>query len=88
MQRLSSREIVVIRTLLKRGAQHLPISLRKWKRKFVTALWRRGLIDIWYRQSLDGPLQGPFYTLTIHGAYIAATFFPAPRGSSGAEENA
>lgn len=85
--RLTSREIVILRSLVSRGAQFKAVSLLKWQRKFVVPLWRRGLIEIWYRQSLDaGPMHGPFYALTIFGAALAVSFFPAPRGISGAGE--
>lgn len=85
--KLTSREIVILRSLIKRGGQYRPIGLLRWQRKFVVPLWRRGLIEVWYRQSLDsGPLHGPFYALTTFGAYLASTFLPAPRGSTGAEQ--
>ena len=84
--RLNNREIVILRALIKRGAQSRPVSLKKWKRKFVVNLWRRGLVEIWFRQSVDNGSTGPFYALTIFGASLASQFFPAPRGSSGAEQ--
>ena len=87
--RLSNLQIVILRSLVKRGASSTPISLSKWQRRSSIALWRRGLIDIWFRQlpsECPSP-RGPFYTLTIIGARLAFDFiYPAPRGLSGAEQ--
>lgn len=82
-----NREIAIMRALFQRGAAVRPVSLMRWMHKHVVPLWRRGLIEVWYRQSLDPShaFDGPFYTLTIHGAYVASKFCPAPRGSTGAE---
>lgn len=87
--RLDGAEIAIMRSLIKRGASMRPVGLMHWQRPRVTALWRRDLVEIWYRQSPDmqPSLQGPYYGLTIKGAYLASSFFPAPRGiSSGAEQ--
>lgn len=83
---LTSREIVILRDLLRRGASVASVSLVRWQRKFVIGLWRRELVEIWYRQSTTGSLEGPFFRFTHIGAFIAQKFFPAPRGSSGAEQ--
>ncbi len=83
---LSNREIVILRSLHKRGAATRAVSLVKWMRRHVVPLWRRGLVEIWYRQA-SAALEGPFYGLTIHGAYVASLFFPAPRGLTGAEQH-
>lgn len=85
-ERLSNLQIVILRSLAKRGAGLCPVSLNRWMRRSTVHLWRRGLVEIWYRQSLGGHLSGPFYGLTIVGARLAHEFlYPAPRGSSGAE---
>lgn len=65
----------------------MPVSLPKWQRRSTVDLWRRGLVRIFYEQTLDAnpSLQGPFYALTMVGARLAQEFlFPAPRGLSGA----
>ncbi len=86
-ERLSNLQIVILRTLLKRGADKQPITLRSWMRRSTIHLWRSGLIEIWYRQSRDHGSRGPFYTLTLVGARLAHEFlYPAPRGISGAEK--
>lgn len=85
--RLTRQEDIILRWLIERGAQGRAITLEKWCRTHVIGLWRRGLVEIWYRQAVDAQpsLQGPYYGLTLNGAYIASTLFPAPRGSSGVE---
>lgn len=87
--RLDNGQIVLMRSLLQRGGALKAISINTWQRKSAVPLWRRGLIEIWYRQSPDNSpsFQGPYYALTIFGAKIASYFLdPAPRGTSGAQE--
>lgn len=85
--RLTNSEIVIMRSLFKRGGGATPISLLSWMQRFALNLWRRGLIEIWYRQSIDAGLVGPFCTLTLHGARMAQSFFrPTIRQLSAAEK--
>jgi len=85
-ERLTNREIVILRSLLRRGAAVVAVSLVRWQRKFVINLWRRELVEIWYRQSPTGSFEGPFFRFTKVGAIVAEKFFPAPRGFPGAEQ--
>ena len=71
--RLNGLQIVALRTLAKcSGGQ--PITLSGRFRLAGAHLWRRELIQVWYRQSLRSSLEGPFYSLTISGARLAAAF--------------
>jgi len=87
-ERLSNSQIVVMRSLLTRSGGR-PVALdHGWQRGMVLPLSRRGLIEVWYRQSPgeDPSLRGPYFSLSIAGARLAACFTnPAPRGFSGAE---
>lgn len=85
--RLSRSQIIILRSLAKRGADTRAISIQKWQREPAIPLWRRGIVEIWYRQSPNaGPsLLGPFYGLTIAGAKLASNFLPR-LGDSGAEQ--
>jgi hypothetical protein len=87
-ERLSNLQIVILRSLVKQGGNVTPVTLPEWQRKDATKLWRRGLVEVWFRKSRDGCAGfGPFFSLTIVGARIALDFLnPAPRGISGAEE--
>ncbi len=88
-ERLDRHQIEILRSLMKRGGATRAISL-DCKREPIVPLWRRGIVEIWYRQAPDSrpSLQGPYYGLTISGAQLASSFFaePAPRGFSGAEQ--
>jgi hypothetical protein len=83
--RLNNKHIVVLRTLAKCDTTARGITLPKWMRRPSIHLWRRSLIEIWYRQSQSGAFEGPFFRLTEIGAFLALKFFPAPRGLSGVE---
>lgn len=94
-RRLNRTEIDLMLSLAVRGGMTRPVSLTRRERAFVVPLWRRRIVEVWYRQSAeDGPsFQGPFGALTQSGARLAlairekrAAFAPAPRGFSGAEE--
>ena len=87
-ERFNNLQIVILRTLMKQGGNVTPITLPAWQREAATKLWRRGLVEVWFRKSRDGTAGfGPFFSLTIVGARIALDFCnPAPRGISGAEE--
>jgi hypothetical protein len=76
-ERLSNLQIVIMRSLFKRGGTATPISLFAWQHRSTLDLWRRGLIEIWYKQAADAnpSLRGPFYTLTIAGTRLAQSFF-------------
>lgn len=87
-ERLSNLQIIILRSLLKRGADVRPVSLQTWMRRATVHLWRRGLIEVWYRQVPDHGSRGPFYSLTIVGARLAEQFLhTAPRVLSGAGES-
>lgn len=86
-ERLDHRQIAIMESLIKRGGSVRAVSLDRKYRERVVPLWRRGLIEVWYRQNSGGgpSLQGPYYGLTIAGAKLASHFLhPAPRGFSGA----
>lgn len=86
-KRLNRLQIVIMRSLMSRGGNVTPVSIPPWQREAATSLWRRGLLEVWFRKSRDGCSgSGPFFSLTIFGARLAHDFlYPAPRGISGAE---
>ena len=86
-ERFTDHQIGLLRYLAKRGAQLRAVTLARWQRVIALPLWRRELIEIWWRQMPGHSQQGPYFGLTIVGARVAQTFIknPAPRGSSGAE---
>lgn len=89
LERLTRSQIVMLRSLVMRGGSVRAISLdHHWQSKPALPLWRRGLIEIWYRQVAgeQPSLQCPYYGLSTVGVQIASSFLPAPRGFSGAEQ--
>lgn len=83
IERLTNSQIVIMRSLaLRSGGRAITLD-HGWQRKPALPLWRRGLVEIWYRQtpSEQPSLQGPYYALTTTGAQLASHFLsPAPRG--------
>jgi hypothetical protein len=78
--RLSQRQIDTLRQLsvvCSAGGQY---ALTRDQREAMQPLWRRGLIEIWYRQGVDTnpSLMGPFYRPTKSGWLLIAAIF-APR---------
>lgn len=92
---LSRPEIDVLLSLVMRGAALLPTGLLSSQRSLIVPLWRRLLVEVWFRRPPQdqSPMQSPFYRLTSVGAQLAMalhekrqSFIPAPRGFSGAEQ--
>ena len=83
--RLSNCQIVVMRSLFMRSGG-MPVSLGHRLRCYVVPLWRRELIQVWHRTSLERGAEGPYYSLTQTGQRLAQSLFNrAPRRPSGAE---
>lgn len=81
-RRLSSGEVTFLRHVVRRGGWHRPILVERTKRRPAPGLWRRNLLEVWYRQSvLTRDLQGPFYALTINGCRVVSTFDVIPDNS-------
>jgi hypothetical protein len=53
-EKLSNLQIVVMRSLVKRGGAYTPISLLAWQRRSTLNLWHRGFVEIWYKQAAGG----------------------------------
>jgi hypothetical protein len=88
-ERLTNSQVVILRSIFTRSGGR-PVTLAAdWQREFAAPLSRRGLIEIWYRQTMgdDLALRGPFLTLSIAGDRLAAALFRAPRRLSGAEQS-
>lgn len=87
--RLTLSQISILRSLTQRGGAMRPITLdHARQRSPILPLWRRGIIEIWYRQAPETQpsLQGPYYGLTVSGAQLASNFLPR-LGDSGAEQD-
>ena len=84
--RLSGLHIAALRTIVKASGGHPVLLNEKFRRAMVT-LWRRDLVQIWYRQAVSSSLEGPFYSLTISGARLAGFFCQPRKPVSGASRN-
>ncbi len=92
-ERLSRFEIVVMRWLFSFGGALRPIRMSVKFREPIRKLWRKGVVEIWWRNPPSNlpASPGPFYALSASGALLAQKFFrrdqlhPAPRGISGVE---
>ena len=76
--RLSNRDIALLLYIMQRaglcGRLHLPPK----RRERVVPLWRRHLIEVWYRCAPDeGCMHGPYINLTVEGHRLAAAFIAA-----------
>ena len=72
-RQLAGREIAVIRHLGIHCGMGGHVILPFWQREAAASVWRLGLIEIWYRQSPEAGLIGPFYGLNDPGRRLAAT---------------
>lgn len=79
--RLNWRQINLLRFLGMRCGLGGLIRLARWQRTLAVPLWRRELIEIWYRQSPEGTLQGPYFGLSFIGRKLAIAFC-SPREAS------
>jgi hypothetical protein len=82
--RLRGGQINLLRFLAVRCAMGGMIVLARWQRAIAISLWRRGLVEVWYRQAVDDTLQGPFFGLSIAGRRLAF-LFTAPRAKRAAQ---
>lgn len=86
--RLSNRQIATLRHLAICTGNGGQVTLTREQREAAQPLWRRGLVEIWYRQAVDGnpSLQGPFFRPTIVGRHVtAAVLAGRPREAAAAE---
>jgi hypothetical protein len=78
--RLSAREIAIVRLLFSRPrdriARSIGLMLEAHERRVAASLWRRGLVETFYRQAPDSDrsLQGPFFALSFMGWKLGKAF--------------
>lgn len=76
-QRLSNRQIATLRHLAICCAHGGQITLTRDQREAMTPLWRRDLIEIWYRQIPGESPRGPFYRPTHSGWHLIRAIIAA-----------
>ncbi len=51
--------------------------LKEWQRAIAVPLWRRELIEIWWRQMAGAANRGPYFSLTAAGYQLACALLSA-----------
>lgn len=82
-KRLNGREIALLRYLGTMASFCFAVSIGRPLRPVAASLCRRRIVECWYRQVPDcePSLQGPYFSLTHHGARLARAFL-RPRASA------
>ena len=78
---LTQGEIDVLRHLARYGGHRSPVTLGARMRAHVPALWRMGLIDVWFRRvpyDEPGP-PGAYFSLSLAGLQRAQPFLSSRR---------
>jgi hypothetical protein len=82
--RLTSPQASLLKDLTLRAGLTGRVTLKKWQRELVLPLWRRELVEIWFRHTPDHEpfRRGPFYALTTSGYAIGAAIWSQSRQSN------
>lgn len=85
-EKLSAREIWLLLFMYERcglcGRTTLKPQLREWS----VGLWRRHLVEIWFRCVPDeGVNHGPYFNLTVDGHHLAAAILAARANRSSSQ---
>jgi hypothetical protein len=65
--RLSNRQIAILKHLAVCCATGLPVTLTRDQREAMVPLWRREVVEIWYRHFPGERPRGPFFKPTVIG---------------------
>lgn len=68
--RLSNRQIATLKHLAICCSTGVPVGLTRDQREAMVPLWRRDLIEIWYRHVPGEPQRGPFFKPTSFGWHL------------------
>jgi len=69
-QRLSNRQIATLKHLAVCCSNGGQVTLTRDQREAMVPLWRRELIEIWYRHIPGEPSRGPFFRPTGSGWHL------------------
>jgi hypothetical protein len=70
--KLSPREVWLLLFIAERCGLCGRMGLKPRHRANVVGLWRRHLVEIWYRCAPDeGATHGPYFSLTVDGHHLA-----------------
>jgi hypothetical protein len=72
-ERMDNRDVGLLMHIMQRSGLCGRMTLPPQRRSRVVPLWRRGLIEVWYRCAPDeGCMHGPYFNLTVDGHRVAA----------------
>ena len=76
-ERLPPSQVRVLKHLALYCGMGGNVVLPKPLRRAAPGLWRRGLVEVWYRQipGQSPSLRGPFYGLSLDGRRMASLIF-------------
>ena len=77
-ERLSNRQIATLKHLAICCATGGQVTLTRDQREAMAPLWRRELVEIWYRVVPDEGNRGPFYRPTARGWLLIEAIRAAP----------
>jgi hypothetical protein len=75
--RLSNRQIVTLKQLAVCCGNGGQVTLTRDQRESMVPLWRRELIEIWYRQIPGERQRGPFFRPTEFGWHLIRSILAA-----------
>ena len=75
--KLSARDIWMLLFLYERCGLTARTTLKQRLRERVVPLWRRDLVEIWWRQVADEGNRGPYFSLTVDGHHLACAILAA-----------
>jgi hypothetical protein len=78
-ERLSNRQIATLRHLAICCGNGGQVGLTRDQREAMVPLWRRELIEIWYRHIPAERARGPFFRPTESGWYLIRSILAAAR---------
>ena len=75
--KLSNREIWLLLFIFERTGLSGRVTLKRRQREWAVPLWRRELVEIWWRQSAGESPRGPYFSLSIEGHRLASAILAA-----------
>ena len=77
--RLSERQIATLKHLALVCSAGGQVTLTRDQREAMTPLWRRQLVEIWYRHMPGERARGPYFRLTDMGQHLTHSIMAAGR---------
>lgn len=80
-ERLSERQIATLKHLGMVCSGGGQVTLTRDQREAMVPLWRRELIEIWYRHMPSERSRGPYFRPTMSGWQMIGALLAAPRNA-------